>query len=100
MSHILLTSRERERVITRGKQILAKTHMQAAHLMDTYGEQYIQIEYDEELEMTLRIRMPFDGNSDSDSAKWDYRLEGRTAYVDDARCEVSSIKWHITVERD
>ena len=33
-----------------------------------------------------------------DSMRWEYRLEGREAWVDDVECEVSNIKWQIIVE--
>jgi hypothetical protein len=32
--------------------------------------------------------------------KWEYRLEGRSAFVDEMACEVSNIKWQIIMELD
>jgi hypothetical protein len=33
-----------------------------------------------------------------DSVKWNYRLDGREAWIDGKMCEVSNIKWQIIVE--
>ena len=45
-----------DHVIERGKRLVGKMHSYATHLMDTYGEQYILLERDEELGINIRIR--------------------------------------------
>ena len=45
-----------DRVIEKGKQLVGHIHSYAAHLMDSYGEQYIVVETDEELGINIRFR--------------------------------------------
>jgi hypothetical protein len=45
-----------EHVIEKGKRLVGKMHSYATQLMDTYGEQYILLERDEELGINIRIR--------------------------------------------
>jgi hypothetical protein len=79
---------------------VGKLHLRAAQLMDTYGEQYVLIERDEDLGINMRFRTPgiFRGGLTVESMRWNYRLEGRSAWVDKQECEISNIKWQIIVE--
>jgi len=63
-------------------------HCYAAHLMNTYGEQYIVVESDDELGINIRYH----------SMKWHYRLDGRSAWIGEEECEVANIKWQVLVE--
>jgi hypothetical protein len=54
---LFLSAREREQIGTRGKQVVAMTHLRATHLMDTYGEQCMHMETDHELGLKLRFRI-------------------------------------------
>jgi hypothetical protein len=85
-------------VIQKAKDVIMKMHAHATHLMDSYSEQYLLDETYDEWGVYIRYRIPPLNQSDVDSSRWDYRLEGRAAFVDDEECQVSNIKWHIIIE--
>jgi hypothetical protein len=76
-------------------------HRYASQSMEAYGEQYILIETDKELGLTLHFRKAPDYKREIiiDSMRWEYRLESRLARVDNEECEISNIKWQIIIEK-
>ena len=67
--------------------------------MNIYGEQYIFVESDDALGINIRYRSFQDWKGVIvDSMRWNYRLDGRSAWIGEEECEVANIKWQIIVE--
>ena len=57
-----------------------------------------EIDEESELYLTIREAHPYLQILFVGSICWNYRLEGRMAWVDNEECEVSNIKWQVMVE--